>query len=75
MTDTRMKNRQWQPAETDGRVPTWERVNLAVLLDIRDELQTLNRLLGCQNFTDVPNILRAIQYNTKKPRKRKTAKR
>lgn len=53
---------------------TYEQVQAAVLMDIRDELQTLNRLLGCQNFIEVPSILRAIRGNTmpkRKPKRRK----
>lgn len=50
---------------------TWEQVNTAVLMDIRDELQRLNRLLYCSNFTAIPSILRAIGRNTTKPRRRR----
>jgi hypothetical protein len=39
---------------------------LFVLGDIRRELQTLNRLLGCTNFTTLPQTLREIRDNTKK---------
>lgn len=69
--DRRMKDRNWSPADEDGSVPTWERANLAVLMDIRDELKTLNRLLGCSNFIAVPEILRGIERNTAKPRRKK----
>lgn len=39
-------------------------------MDIRDELQKLNALLGCHNFTAIPNVLRGIRRNTAKPRKK-----
>jgi len=41
-----------------------------VLMDIRDELQALNAVIACPNARDIPNILRRIDMNTKK-RKRK----
>jgi len=60
----RFKNSDWDLADSHGNVGTWERVGIAVLMDIRDELQTLNRLLGCRNFIEVPTILREIKANT-----------
>ena len=71
MCDRRMKNAQWEPANEQGNVPTWERVNLAVLLDIRDELQALNALLQCPKFMGIPRDLQQIRRNTTK-RKRVT---
>lgn len=63
--DRRRKGEQWSPANSDGSI-TWDRVDTALLMDIRDELQTLNRLLACRNFVGIPASLRAIQRNTKK---------
>lgn len=40
-----------------GRIETWEQAGVAVLMDIRDELQILNRLLH-----------RSIERNTSKKR-------
>lgn len=45
---------------------------VAVLMDIRDELQRLNRVFACPNFLDVPRSLRRIAKNTAKPRKATT---
>lgn len=45
--------------------------HLAVMMDIRTELQKLNRVLYCPNFTAIPGILRTIRRNTTKPRRRK----
>lgn len=71
MGDLRCKNANWNiHAAPDGTV-SYEKAHLAVLMDIRDELQTLNLLLGCRNFTDIPNVLRKIRTNTAKPRKPK----
>lgn len=72
----RFKDVEWKLPETaDGRAATWDAVRVAVLMDIRDELKTLNRLLGCPNFTSVPEILRGIRRNTSKPRRSTTTRR
>lgn len=65
----RHKNAEWVLAEdinSEGKLSGLARRQVAVLMDIRDELQTLNTLLGCRNFTGIPATLRAIQRNTKK---------
>lgn len=46
---------------------------LAVLMDIREELQTLNDVFRCHNALAIPELLRAIKKNTTK-RKRKAVK-
>jgi len=65
----RHKNANWNLAEP--KVTSWEEASVAVLMDIRDELQRLNALLYCGNFTAIPSTLRAIRRNTAKPRKTK----
>lgn len=62
MADRRFANRPWNVADERGdiHVGIKEGVILAVLMDIRDELQTLNRLLHCRNFTGMPADLRQI---------------
>lgn len=53
----------------DGTVKEWpgsEGRRLAVLMDIRDELQRLNRLLHCVNFTSIPGEISAIKRHTKR---------
>lgn len=62
----RHKNANWNLAENGL---SWEAVHAALLMDIRDELQALNRLLNCPNFTGIPSTLRSIRRNTAKPRK------
>ncbi len=76
MIDMRRKNANWAIAVEDGSVPSWERVGIAVLMDLRDELQeikrelhTLNGLLHCPNFQAIPSKLDRISRNTLKPRK------
>jgi hypothetical protein len=39
---------------------SWESIHAAILMDIRDELQSLNRLLHCQNFIGLPHDLRQL---------------
>ena len=45
-------------------------IHAALLMDIRDELQQLNALLSCRNFTNIPATLRAIKTNTTKRRRK-----
>lgn len=68
--DRRRANEQWHPAAENGSI-TWERVDTALLMDIRDELQRLNALLHCANFTTMPAILRGIRRDLKAQRKRR----
>ncbi len=71
MTDRRGKNVSWIPLDVNGHAPTWERIGIAVLMDIRDELQDLNGTLRCDNFLSIPRVLRRISANTAKPRRKK----
>lgn len=62
----RTKNIDWHiPVNTNNCVD-WPGVTVAVLMDIREELRTLNRLLGCRNFVEVPLILQRIDTNTRR---------
>lgn len=70
MSETRWKNATFDLTNNNGGIE-WSKVPIAVLYDIRDELQTLNRLLSCENFLQIPRVLRAIRSNTSKPRKKK----
>lgn len=75
------KNLVWRVGQknADGSY-TSESVNhsqLAVLMDIRDELQQLNRTLACPNFQAIPHHISRIARDTaglrrdlKKPRKK-----
>jgi hypothetical protein len=47
----------------DGRI-TNEQAQLAVLMDIRDELKRMNAVLNCGNFLRVPHTLTGIRANT-----------
>lgn len=62
----RRKNGDWIIPEGNVSI---DHAQLAVLMDIRDELQRLNSLFRCSNFLEVPSVLRQIRANTAKPRK------
>lgn len=59
---------------TDWNLPeqcqTWEQVNTAVLMDIRDELRKMNRVLTCPRFTAIPAKLDEIRRNTARRRRK-----
>jgi hypothetical protein len=59
MADRRHKDGDWRLATgAEGDKLTWEQANLAVLMDLRDELKALNRLLACPRFVGMPTFLR-----------------
>jgi len=70
----RHQNLNWNCGGTarDGKIydVTFAGKQLAVLMDIRDELQKLNTLLGCPNFVGIPRTLRTI--SRKIPARRRT---
>jgi hypothetical protein len=81
MADRRQKDVNWYVASERGDVLTWEQASVAVLMDIRDELKMIrvavqgtNNVLNCQNFLEVPRILRTIRANTRKAKKKKPLK-
>lgn len=62
----RYANTQWNlPNESPV---SYTVVQTALLMDIRDELQKLNRLLHCARFLAIPTHLDAIAVNTRKPK-------
>ena len=66
MSDTRRKNTNWKIKVDPGGVATFDQAKLAVLMDIRDELQALNRIMSCSNTLAIPALLRSIGANTEK---------
>lgn len=69
----RFKDREWNlthSVHNDDQIYSWDLVPIAVLMDIRDELKQLNRLLHCPNFTSIPHKLESIRKNTTKKRKK-----
>lgn len=60
----------WNVLDKEGNIGTWERAQLAVLMDVRRELKSLNALLHCYNFQQIPHKLERISRNTAKPKMR-----
>jgi hypothetical protein len=67
------RNVSWAFWKYDDGSLNMETVNAIILLDIREELKTLNRVFACQNFLQVPKVLRDIRRNTTKKPKKKPA--
>lgn len=57
-----------------GNTHRWESIYVSLLMDIRDELKALNRVIGCRNFREVPTILRGIRRHIAKPKKKAKAR-
>ncbi len=74
MGDTRRRNGNWTVCGEADKNVSFDGAQLSVLMDIRDELQKLNSLLHCQNFTGIPEVLRQIRLNTHKPKRKRKAK-
>lgn len=71
MINRRQKDAQWQlNLSATGTVTTAD-AQLAVLMDVRDELKLLNALLRCDNFLAIPRKLDDIRRNTAKKRRKK----
>lgn len=69
--DRRHANVKWVAADEKGELYSSikDGAMFAAMMDIRDELRTLNRLLGCQSFVQVPATLRGIRRDLKKREK------
>ena len=70
--DTRNKNVQWDTITRQNYYQSdqhYNRAILATLMDIRDELQTLNRVFACTNFQNIPHVLKRISANTHEAKK------
>jgi hypothetical protein len=70
MAETRHRNQNWNIGHTLNGV-SWNQVQCAVLMDIRDELQAMNAILHCSNFLAIPHKLDAIKRNTAKRKARR----
>lgn len=68
------KGWEWTISPGIGGNYSYESAQLAVLMDIRDEMEKMNRLLHCHNAVDIPNILRRIDKNTKRPAPKRKVK-
>lgn len=73
VSDKRKKDTNWLlNVLPNGSCPTGD-AQLSVLMDLRDELKSLNGVLHCPNFLDIPRILRQVRRNTAKPKPKKKA--
>ena len=70
--DKRRKNANWI-VTSDGSVTSWDQVQVALLMDLRDELQRLTAILSCPRFMAIPSRLEDIERNTR-PKKRRHLK-
>lgn len=52
-----------------GVTHQYEAIHTALLMDIRDELKTLNAVFACPNFVAVPSTLRTISRKLSRPKK------
>lgn len=57
MADRRKKDVNWCAADENGETQSFEAAQLAVLMDIRDELKALNAKAGCYR---IPRALDAV---------------
>jgi len=67
----RHKDENWNlpegtPTANGSREHQWNSIQAAVLMDIRDEIKSLNALLHCPNFLRIPHKLDEIRRNTAK---------
>lgn len=66
------KDWEWTHGPEASGTYCYDGAHLAVLMDIRDELKSLNAVLHCHNFMDIPHKLERIKRNTARKRKPKT---
>ena len=66
------RNLEW--ALPEGAL-TYKAAQLAVLMDIRSELRTLNAVFRCVNFTNLTTIVGRIETNTRPKRTRRSPRR
>jgi len=71
VVDKRQKNKSWTVTNDNGSVTDWQQVNVAVLMDIRDELQSVVRLLNCHR---IPRALDAVVAMHKQGVKRRVSR-
>lgn len=69
--DTRRKNRNWIVSDDGVSTRSVEHTQIAVLMDIRDELQTLVRLANCYRLPRALDAL--IELGAEARRRKKNA--
>ena len=67
----RHADKDWNLPIDNGRLNQheWVSIHAAILMDLRDELRRIRRVLECRNFQRIPAALNGIRANTerKKP--------
>ncbi len=71
----RYRNVNWSLSDKFGQIQSSDHAILAVLMDIRDELQALNGVFRCVNFVRIPRVLDKIEANTRKETRKKATTR
>lgn len=61
MADTRCKNEEWSLKPGESGNYSFDAAQLAVLMDLRDELHQLNALLQGHRFQRLPDDIRQIE--------------
>ena len=79
LTREQTADKRWRVAghvSSDGTtcIDSYDGIQIALLMDIREELRRLNTLFHCHNAIDIPNILRKIAKNTTKPKRKRAVK-
>lgn len=64
----RHKDANWNLPE---KVSTYSEAHAAILMDIRDELKAISRVLHCPNCLNIPFKLDKIVRNTAKPKRKR----
>lgn len=64
----------WLVRQNDDGTYNDNEARRALLLDIREHLRALRRVLECPNFLAIPSKLNAIVKHTKPKKKRRTRK-
>lgn len=72
----RHKDQNWSlpdgtPTANGSREHQWNSIQVALLMDIRDELKSMNAILHCTNFLRIPRKLDEIRRNTTKRKRKK----
>lgn len=74
-TDTRCRGLNWTIKGRDDERASFDGAQLAVLMDIREELQAIRRRLECSSTLQIPRYLADIRSNTTKRKRKKSAPR
>ena len=78
MGDTRRKDAQWGVCGERDSIVSFDGAQLAVLMDIRDELKAIRmalqplQRLNCRDFLDIPHSLGTIARNTTRKKRKPT---